>query len=160
MSLLTAQIIALLEDPEAVKVVATTDEQGRPHAVRREGFTVLDDGSLAYAEGLESSQTNSNLLRALWYDRYVAVTVFGKEGAAFQIKGKPVRFDFTSPLYKRFYQAARESYGKDSDITGVWLIAPEEVRNEAFEVRKAEEERTHPYFRHLDRESIKRPLDS
>ncbi len=155
MAILTEEIINFIRNQASIAVIATTDEQGIPHVVRREGFTVLDNGVLAYAEELESSRTNSNLLRALWYDRYIAVTFWDDAGLAFQIKGKPIRFDFTSPLYKQYYADVQQKYGNDADITGVWLIEPLEIRNENRAVRKREAETVHPYFRHLDRSSVK-----
>ena len=104
-----------------------------------------------YVGALESSQTNRNMLRGLWFDQDVAVSLRGKDGASYQIKGKPARYVITGPLYKQFFLAMRERMGPDGDIAGVWVITPEEVKNESFSVRKQEEEEKHPYFRHFDR---------
>jgi predicted pyridoxine 5'-phosphate oxidase superfamily flavin-nucleotide-binding protein len=154
MSKLPEEVIRLLKDYESNKALATVDDQGNPHVVFKGSVTVLDDGSIAYAEVLESSQTNANLIYSLWFDKKVAVIVRGKDGISYQIKGKPVRYDYTSPLFKEFYLKARERKGPDSEVAGVWIIAPESVRNETPAVRKAEEEKKHPFFRHLDRESV------
>lgn len=148
---LPTEVIDLLQDPETVKALATVDEKGHPHMVFKGSLIALEDGSIAYVEALESSQTNRNMLRGLWFDKDVAVSLRGKDGASYQIKGKPARYVITGPLYKQFFLAMRERMGPDGDIAGVWVISPEEVKNESFAVRKKEEEEKHPYFRHFDR---------
>lgn len=151
MEQLPAEVIELFKDPTAVKVLATVDEQGTPHVVFKGSLTVLEDGSLAYVEALESSRTNGNMLRSIWFDRRVAVSIRGQDGLSYQIKGKPARYVITGPLFKQFFREARERMGPEGDIAGVWIITPEEVRNESFAVRKQEEEEKHPFFRHFDR---------
>lgn len=153
-AVLTAEVIELLRDPSTLKVLATTDEAGNPHAVLKDTLTILDDGFIAYGETLESSRTNSNVLRSTWFDKVVAVLLCSADGRSYQIKGKPYRYVTTGSLFKQFYLAARRRDGPDSDLAGIWLIAPLEVRNETFAVRKEEEERKHPNMRHLDRASF------
>ncbi len=151
---LPAEVIELLKDPSAVKVVATTDERGHPHAELKESLTVLDDGVIAYGEALESSRTNSNMLRSIWFDKVVAVLVRGNSGRSYQIKGKAYRYVINGPIFKQFYLDARRKEGPDSELAGVWLITSDEVSNETFSVRKEEEERKHPGMRHFDRASF------
>jgi predicted pyridoxine 5'-phosphate oxidase superfamily flavin-nucleotide-binding protein len=149
---LPAEVIELLKDRSTLKVLATTDAQGNPHAVTKGSLTVLD-GFLVYREALESSQTNANVLGSLWFDKRVAVLIVGNNGHAYQIKGSPHRYVINGPLFKQHYLEARDRHGLDSDIAGVWLIIPEEIRNETFSARKVEEDKKHPFLRHLDRES-------
>ncbi|TAK35336.1 MAG: pyridoxamine 5'-phosphate oxidase family protein [Chloroflexota bacterium] len=148
---LPPEVVELIKDKGTLKLLATTDEHGNPHAVVKGSLTVLDDGHLAYRETLESSQTNSNLLRSIWFDKKVAVTIVGANRESYQIKGKPYRYVINGSLYKEFYLAARERGGPDSELAGVWLIAPEEVRTQSSKARKEEEERKHPHVRHYDR---------
>ena len=148
---LPTEVIELFKNPEAVKALATVDEKGNPHVAFKGSLTVLEDGSIAYVEALESSQTNRNMLRGLWFDKGVAVSLRGKDGLSYQIKGKPARYVITGPLFKQFFLAVRERMGPEGDIAGVWIITPEEIKNESFAVRKKEEEEKHPYFRHFDR---------
>ena len=147
--------VEMLLDPRAFKVLATTDDQGNVHVVAKDSLTLLDDGSLAYGEVLESSVTNANMVRGIWFDRRVAVLVCGRQGRGYQIKGKPHRFVTTGPLFKQFYLAAREKLGPDSDLAGVWIIAVDEVREQTLATRKEEEERKHPNMRHFDRACFK-----
>ncbi|AEF86096.1 hypothetical protein TREPR_0167 [Treponema primitia ZAS-2] len=160
MSILTREIIDLIQSDKSIKIIATTDEQGSPHAVAREDFLVLDDGLIVFAEWRESSRTNSNLVRAIYFGNYVSLSVFNDRGHSFQIKVKPVRFDFYSPLFKQFFAAIRKKRGDDSDITGLWYLAPVDIRNENPEIRKKEEDVLHPHFRYLDRSSIRPGVNS
>jgi hypothetical protein len=151
---LDAELISLINDPSTIKIVVSTDEKGRPFASRRDTLSVLEDGRLVYAEEFEGSYTNSNVLRAVWYDRSVGVTIIGTDGRAFQLLGRPVRFDFVGPLHKKFYLAQREKFGGDSEVSGVWIIEIDEIINDTPSFRRVEEDRIHPYFRHLDRSTI------
>ena len=151
---LQEEIIRLLKDPEAKKALATVDDKGVPHLVFKDSLTVLDDGKIAYAEELDSSQANKNMVRGIWFDKTVAVTV-AKGTVAYQIKGKPYKCLITGALYKQFLMEAREKGGPDSDIQSVWIITPEEVRDATPAQRVKDEELNRPFFnKHLDRESI------
>lgn len=152
---LQEEVIRLLKDPEAQKALATVDEQGVPHLVFKDSLTVLDDGKIAYAEELDSSQANKNMVRGIWFDKTVAVTV-AKESVAYQIKGKPYKCLITGALFKQFLMEARKKRGPDSDIQSVWIITPEEVRDATPAQRVKDEEQNRPFFnRHLDRESLR-----
>ena len=156
MSKLSKKIVDLINDPESTKVIATADEEGHPHIAFKDSLTVLDDGMLAFGEEFEGSQTNVNLVRSIWFNKYVEMTVRDKNGTTFRIKGKPYRFAHAGPLFKKFYLAEREKWGPDSELAGVWIFTPEEVRDETYEVRKKEEDERHPFFRHFDRESVRK----
>lgn len=147
---LTKEIIDLLAEEDTTKVLATLDENGFPHVVVKQSLQPGEDGTILYLELLESSRTNKNLVRSIWYDRGVAVTLKGKDGRSWQIKGKPVKTHITGSLFQKHYTAVRQKLG-DVDLAAVWVIEPEEIINETFAVRKDEEERKHPYFTHLDR---------
>lgn len=140
----------LFAHPDSTKVLATVDQHGVPHVVVKQSLQVDDAGNLLFLELLESSRTNRNLVRSIWYDRTVAVSVQGPSGASYQIKGKPVKAHITGPLFLKHYLAVREQLG-DVDLAAVWVIEPEEVTDESFGARQAEEAEKHPLFRHLDR---------
>lgn len=147
---LTKEIIDLLAESDTTKVLATLDADGFPHVVVKQSLQPGEDGSILYLELLESSRTNKNLVRSIWYDRSVAIALKGKDGRSWQIKGKPVKTHITGPLFLEHYTAVRERLG-DVDLAAVWVIEPEEIINETFAVRREEEERNHPFFTHLDR---------
>lgn len=147
---LTKEIIGILAESDTTKVLATLDADGFPHAVVKQSLQPGEDGTILYLELLESSRTNKNLVRSIWYDRSVAIALKGKDGRSWQIKGKPVKTHITGPLFQKHYSAVRERLG-DVDLAAVWVIEPEEIINETFAVRREEEERNHPFFTHLDR---------
>lgn len=147
---LDQEIAELLEDKETVKVLATSDAKGNPHAVANQSFQLDEDGRVIYLELLESSQTNKDLVRSIWFGRKVALALRGRDGRSYQIKGKPVRAIVSGPVFQKHYVSVREKLG-DVDLAAVWIIEPEEVINESYPVRKAHEEATRPYFSHLDR---------
>lgn len=147
---LTEEQIALLNDRDSHKVLATVDESGNPHVVFKQSIHVAEDGNIHYLELLESSRTNHNLVRAIWFDRKVSIVVKGGDKQSFQIKGEPLEVHVTGPLFEKHYVEIQERLG-DVDLAGVWVIAPQEVINENFWLRKVDEEAKHPLFLHLDR---------
>jgi len=156
MDRLPQEALNIIKNSETIKILTTVDEDGNPHAAFREDLTILDDGNLAFGEPFEGSQTNVNLVRSLWFDKNVELTLRDRSGTTFQIIGKPYRYAHSGPLFKKFYMAEREKRGADSELAGVWIIRPEEVKNETYEVRKKEEDEKHPFFRHFDRASVRK----
>lgn len=147
---LEKQVVELLADQETVKVLATTDANGIPHAVIKQSLHLGEDGNLVYLELFETSQTYKNLVRSIWFDHRVAVTIKGKDGRSYQIKGRPVKVIVSGPVFQKHYTGIRERLG-NVDLAAVGFIEPEEVIEQTFTVRKALEEASHPYFKHLDR---------
>lgn len=147
---LNKEIIDLLDRDDSVKVLATVGEHGDPHAATKPFIRVDADGNLLYLELVESSRTQKNLVASIWFDRKVSVSVSNDKGDSWQIKGRPVKVLITGPLFLNYYREVRQLLG-DVGLSAVWIIEPEEVINENFLVRHAEEEQAHPLFRHLDR---------
>jgi predicted pyridoxine 5'-phosphate oxidase superfamily flavin-nucleotide-binding protein len=147
---LNKEIIALFGSDDSTKVLATVNEQGEPHAVAKPFIRVDEEGNLLYLELVESSRTQKNLVRSIWFDQKVSVSVSNRKGQSWQIKGKPVRTLITGPVFLQHYRDVRRRLG-DVDLSAVWVIEPDEVINENSAVRQAEEEQAHPLFRHLDR---------
>lgn len=147
---LTKEIIDLLNNQESTKVLTTLDADGFPHTAVKQSLQPGDDGTILYLEFLESSRTNKNLVRSIWFNKKVAIALRGKDGQSYQIKGIPVKTHITGPLFLEHYAAAREKHG-DLDLAAVWIIEPEEIIDETFAARRAEEDAAHPVFVHLDR---------
>ncbi len=144
------QLISLINDYETIKVLATVDERGQPHAMLNQHVTVLDDGRLMYLERLESSRSYKNFTRSLWYDQKVSITVVGKKGANWQIKGKPEKIIVSGPIFEHHYKKLRERFG-DVDLAAVCIIEPEELADESFGFQFENQEKNCPIFKHLDR---------
>jgi hypothetical protein len=153
-NVLSNEAVNLIRSERSIKILATGDEAGSPHAVRREDFLVLDDGTIVFAEWRESSYTNRNLVHAIWNDKKVSLLVFDENGISVAIDAKPVRFDFFSDLYQKQFEKAREKHGDNIDVTGLWYLKPISARDEDAELLKKEEEELHPYFRYLDKPDI------
>jgi len=148
---LPEELKKLLERTDTVKILGTVDEKGNPHVVAKDSIRLLDDGTIAYAEDLDSSRSNKNMVRSIWFDKLVSINVTNGE-VSYQIKGKPVKCLITGPLFKEFLIKERERLGGDSDIQSVWIVSPIEVRNESRLVRRKEEWSERPFFNiHLDR---------
>ncbi len=148
---LSSEALSLLADPATVKVLATVDGDGVPHAVVKQSLYAAADGRrLYYLELLDTSATNRNLVRGLWFDGRVAVTLAGSDGRSVQIKGRPLKNHVTGPLFLAQYHRVRDLYG-DVDLAGVWEIEPEEVSDQSIGARLSREAALHPAFIHLDR---------
>ena len=145
------EIVDMLQDKKTVKVLATTSENGAPHVVIKQTLHLGDDGNLVYLELLESSLTNKNLVRSIWFDRRISIALRGENGHSYQIIGRPVKAVISGPVFQRHYVSVRESLGEDVDLATVWIIEPEEVRNQTPAVRRRQEGDAHPLFIHLDR---------
>lgn len=144
------EVAELFSDRDTVKVLATTDAQGVPHAALKQTLHLDEDGNLVYLELLESSKTNKNLVWSLWFDRSVSIALGGKNRSSYQIIGKPIKTHITGPLFKKYYVKIRDQFEGKADLAAVWIIKPEQVINQTFFARKVEEEARHPTFKHLD----------
>jgi len=143
-------VIALLEDRQTLKVVATVDGNGVPHAVVKGSLRANQEGYLQWLELIETSQSNRNLVRSIWFDRPVAVLIKGQDGRSFQIKGVPIKAHVSGPVFQKHYAEVRARLG-DVDLAAVWIIRPDTVIDETPAVRLQEEHSAHPNFTHLDR---------
>ena len=149
MVLIPEELKKLLEMPGTVKVLGTVDDKGIPHVVLKDSMKLLDDGTFAYAEDLDSSESNKNMVRSIWFDKFVSINI-SKGEKSYQIIGKPKKCLITGPLFKEFL--IRERAGNDSDIQSVWIITPLEVRNQSRIERRKEESSKKPYLNfYLDR---------
>lgn len=145
MAKLTKEIMETLNDPETLKVLATTDEKGIPHTVVKGSLKALDNETIAYMELIESSHTSRNILRNLWDKKMVTIGLFNvKKEISYQIKGEPYRIVLEGSIWDQFLDDVWEKL-PDSDPAGVWLIRPMEISNQNYEVRLEEEiKRFHP----------------
>jgi hypothetical protein len=147
---LEKNVMDLLNDGQAVKILTTIDSSGTPHSVVKNSLCPDGGGNIIYLELVESSRTNSNMTGSLWFGRRVSVLLVGKDGASVQIKGRPYKCVVAGPVFEAYYREARESLG-DVDLAAVWTIAPDEIIDESFETRRREESDAHPLQKHLDR---------
>lgn len=144
------ELAVMLGEADTVKLLVTTDEKGAPHAVVKNSLRLDEDNHLIYFELLESSQTNKNMVRSIWFNRPITVAVVGANGGSYQIKGKPLKAIVSGHSFRKYYEQIREENG-DADLAAVWVIEPQEIVDQSFPARRQQEEASRPYFKHLDR---------
>lgn len=144
------ELIALLGKADTVKLLVTTDEKGDSHAVVKKSLQLDQENHFVYLELLESSHTNKNMIRSLWFNHSVTLAVVGANGESYQVKGSPVKAIVSGPSFQKHYKAVREKLG-DVDLAAVWVIEPQKIVDQSFPVRRQQEEASRPYFKHLDR---------
>ncbi len=156
MASLPDEVLELLRDPASVKLLATVDPDGTPHLAIRPSLTVLENGELAFAEELDSSELSQDLVHAIWRDRRVTVGV-SLGATVWQIRARLWRCVITGPLLKRFLLLARAERGPDADISTVWVLRADDVRDDSPAVRRLEDASRRPNAgSHLDRASLVR----
>lgn len=146
----------LLDDPATTGFIATMDESGAPRATPSPFIRLDAHGRIVHLELLETSTTHRNLLRSIWFDYPVSVSLSGTSGRMAVVKGKVRKALVSGPVFSAYYQEVRERLG-DADLAAVWLIEPQEVADETYALRKAREEELHPFFMHLDRLLVAHP---
>ncbi|MBB4197806.1 hypothetical protein CCR94_11730 [Rhodoblastus sphagnicola] len=147
---LDPDVADLLADTDTIKILATVGADGAPHAVVKQSIHLGEDGNIHYLERLESSVTNKNMVRSIWFNRTVAITLAHGDGRSVQIKGRPVKAHITGELFLRHYRAARAG-DPEADLAAVWVIEPQTVTNQNARARREAEAALHPHFIHLDR---------
>ncbi|PKU22123.1 hypothetical protein [Telmatospirillum siberiense] len=150
---LPPEVTALLDDETTVKALATVDASGVPHLEIPLALFAGGDGTIHYLEPLESSATNRNLVRSVWFDAPLAVILRAADGRTAHIRGTAIKVHVAGPLFQRHYTALRDRLG-DVDLAGVWVIRPDEITWKTFDAALAREAAEHPSFIHLDRLAI------
>jgi hypothetical protein len=153
---LSPELVALIRRDDTIKIVATVDERGVPHAVRKGSLTVDEAGKMLFVELIESSRTGRNLLRGLWFEKSCSILVLGPDDEAYEIEGTPLNVHISGPVYQHAYVQYKLRY-PGSDPAAVWVIRPDRVVDQSWSVRMAEEHQRHPQFLHLDR-LVKDPI--
>lgn len=147
---LSDDVIAAINDPGSIKVIASTDRFGRIHVVPKGSITVADDGRIKYWELIESSQTNKNVTYALWFNKEIAINVITPDKKSYQIKGVPrVNLNAGREYEENYIKAQKRN--PENDLAAVYYIEPTELREESYGKRLAQEREKHPLYIHLDR---------
>ncbi|MDR1625604.1 MAG: pyridoxamine 5'-phosphate oxidase family protein [Spirochaetia bacterium] len=136
---------------DSIKILATVGQEGSPHAVVKNSLTLLDDGTIAFYELIETSQTQKNLVYSIWFNKLAAITVLTQDGKSYQVKGIPRKVIIAGQRFLDAYTDVQKNIGPDIDLSAVWLIVPSEEREQTFLVRRDIEESQHPYEIHVDR---------
>lgn len=153
MDIISNELKEIINNPKTLKSIATVSREGVPHVVYKDSLH-FEGNELVFYDYIQSSQINKNLVNTIWYDGKVAINILydnDKEKCSFLITGKPVRCVTAGREFENLYISLQDNYGKDMDLSAVWYIKPETVKNESLFVRKEEEEAKYPYIMHIDR---------
>jgi len=146
-------VTTLLADTATHASIATLDEGGAPHSVPSPFLRQDGQGRLVHLELLETSSSHRNLLRSIWFERPVSITLSGRDGQVLVITGRTYKAHVSGPLFSAYYREVRNALG-DADLAAVWLIEVLQIRDETYLLRKEHEERLHPFHLHLDRLAV------
>ncbi|TQI68529.1 hypothetical protein [Clostridium sp. KNHs216] len=151
--ILSEEIRRALADPGTVRAVSTVGKDGDPHIAFKQSLRLRRDGNLEYDEGIETSQTNKNLVYSIWFGKTVSISLFTPDRRSYNIVGRPLRVLIAGREFRTHYTAAREERG-DIDLAAVWVIEPVATCEQSFDKRRVEEEAAHPLLQHLDRLTV------
>lgn len=153
MGIISDEVKEIINNPLTFKSVATVSREGLPH-VAYKGSLHIEDETIVFYDFIQSSQINKNLVNAIWFNGKAAINIYyddGKEKKNFLIIGKPVKCVTAGRKFEDIYISLQDKYGKDMDLSAIWYIEPESIRDESFLSRKKEEESKYPYIMHIDR---------
>lgn len=122
MAKMTKDVMDMLNDPQASKVIATCDSSGMLNVVPKGTLAAIDEETIAFAD-IFGGKTNVNLnttSRAA-----VAVFKMSLPPVGYQIKGTFQGFQNSGTMFDNFAKQVKELL--NMDIKGVGVIKVEEV---------------------------------
>ena len=81
-------------------------------------------GQIVLLELSEYSETNRNLVKAIWFDQKVALSVRTADQRSYHLVGRPWRAIISGPAFEAHYREVRARLG-DVELSTVWVILPE-----------------------------------
>ena len=118
---LPEEVLATFKDPSSVKIIATVDKSGIPNVTVKGSMSVMDDGTLVFADvGGDATRTTHNLKAT----KKVAILVT-KGMATYQIKGSFKESKTSGPVFDQF--AAMLKKAANINIKAIELITADEV---------------------------------
>jgi DNA-directed RNA polymerase subunit N (RpoN/RPB10) len=139
-----------INDASTIKAIATISKNGVPHIVYKGSIMANDDGNIVFYELIESSRNGQNLVYSIWFNKKVAINILDSEKNSYEIVGHPARCITCGHEFEEVYKKIREKLG-DIDLSAIWIIEPEDIREETFSVRRQQDEERYPVIKHLDR---------
>jgi hypothetical protein len=127
-SALDPKLIELLESPDSVKIIGTLDADGAPCLAVNASITSLNGVTIVLSEQLETSRSNRNLVRSVWYDKPVTILALNAS-SAFEIRAEAYRCLAVGDIYSLMLTRTRALCGPDADIAAAWELIPKICRN-------------------------------
>ena len=104
MAKMPKQVMDLINDPEAVKFLATIDAEGKPNCALIASLSAASEDTLIFAE-LMMNKTKKNLIST----GKVAATVYKAPWSSYQVKGTFEGFQSSGLLYDMAQALSKES---------------------------------------------------
>jgi predicted pyridoxine 5'-phosphate oxidase superfamily flavin-nucleotide-binding protein len=104
MAKMPKQVIELINDPEAVKFLATVDAEGKPNCALIASLSAASEDTLIFAD-LLMNKTKKNLTST----GKVAATVYKAPWSSYQVKGTFEGFQSSGLLYDMAQALSKES---------------------------------------------------
>lgn len=139
-----------LADKNTIKALATVDKNGQPYVVYKGFIHLNEQNQIELNEILESSQNNSNLVYAIWFEKTVALNILTEEKKSYQLRLKPVKSITSGRYFEKVYNQIR-SNGRDIDLGAIWQFEILDEKEETPAKRFAEDEEKYPILKHIDR---------
>ena len=119
-------VMALLNDRDAVKTLATIAEDGTTSLVAVKAVRAPEPNVIVLAQ-TAAKQLDSELLRHMDTGSLVSILCVSTRGelqAAYQIICSVKEFQTTGPLYEKFLDELR---ARTIDLNGAWVLEPVDV---------------------------------
>jgi hypothetical protein len=123
---LSSKVFELLNDPQAVKILASKSSDHKLHTVPLGSLSAPDHKTIILGKIL-IKETHANLEKAVGGADLVSVLVV-KGGEAYQIRCKVKEFATKGPIFDAMAAAMK---AKNMPLSGVWILEPEEVVNQS-----------------------------
>lgn len=149
MAVLTENLISDINDKSSLKSITAILNSGIPHTVYKGSLHVNSDGNIEFYDIFESSRINEALVNSIWFEKYITVNILTSDKRSFEIIGKPVQSITQGRYFEEVYKDLK--HNRNNDLNAIWIIKPENVREETFSVRQKEQEENYPFLKHLDR---------
>lgn len=124
--ILPEKVFNLLNDPQAVKVLASRSGDHEIHTVPLGSLSAPDHETIVFGKIL-IKETHGNLEKAVGGRDLVSVLAV-KGGEAYQIRSKVKEFATKGPIFDGMSAAMK---ARNMPLSGVWLLEPVEVINQS-----------------------------
>lgn len=148
---LDEKIIALINDKDTIKVVASVGKQGIVNAAVKQSVRINKDERIEFFEFLESSDTNRNSIHSLWFEHNISILLLGKNRESYEIRGIPSEAIIEGPYFQKIYVDVQKTHNGKLDLATVWVVDITEVRDKNLYSRAKKEQEDYPIIGHLDK---------
>lgn len=130
MTSMPTEVMELIKDPEAPKVMATVDKEGIPNVTIKGSLRVLSDDTIAFADLYgPKSRTFNNLKESNLGSVLVFKVPFESPFPAYQLKCSLMGYATSGPMFEQFAKKIKAAIG--ADIKGVFKLLVDAIYSQA-----------------------------